>query len=119
MVLLNIDQSNLYFEVLMRLGSKTQIRKVGGKDAVFVVGGGILGGETSIPGDVSSQFISGLMFACPMAKVETEITLTTPLESSDYVKMTEDVLSKHEIRVEIHDNFNRIKIPASQILQAE
>ncbi len=99
---------------LERLGAKTQRRKVGGKDAVFVAGGGILGGETSIAGDVSSQFISGLMFACPMAKVETEIALTTPLESSDYVKMTLDVLSKHEIRVEIHDNFNRIKIPANQ-----
>ncbi len=96
------------------LGAKAQIRKFGGKDAVFVLGGGILGGETSIVGDISSQFISGLMFACPMAKVETEITLTTPLESSDYVKMTLDVLSKHEIRVEIHDNFNRIKIPANQ-----
>ena len=96
------------------LGAKAQTRKFGGKDAVFVVGGGILGGETSIAGDISSQFISGLMFACPMAKVETEINLTTPLESSDYVKMTLDVLSKHEIRVEIHDNFKRIKIPANQ-----
>ncbi len=99
---------------LESLGAKAQTRKVGGKDAVFVMGGGILGGETSIAGDVSSQFISGLMFACPMAKVDTEITLTTPLESLDYVKITLDVLSKHEVRVGIHDNFNRIKIPANQ-----
>jgi 3-phosphoshikimate 1-carboxyvinyltransferase len=83
---------------LENLGAKAQIRKVGGKDAVFVLGGGILGGETAIAGDVSSQFISGLMFACPMAKVETEISLTTPLESSDYVKMTSEVLSRHEIQ---------------------
>ncbi len=99
---------------LERLGAKAQTRKVGGKDAVFVVGGGILGGETSIAGDISSQFLSGLMFACPLAKVETEITLTTPLESSDYVRMTLDVLSKHEIRTEIHDNFSRIRIPPNQ-----
>ena len=84
------------------------------KDAVLVEGGGILGGETSIAGDVSSQFISGLMFACPMAKVDTEVTITTPLESSDYVKMTWDVLAKHEIQLEVHDNFKRIKIPANQ-----
>ena len=96
------------------LGAKARSRKLGGKDAVLVEGGGILGGETSIPGDVSSQFISGLMFACPMAKVDTEITLTTPLESADYVTMTWDVIAKHEIRLEVHDNFKRIIIPANQ-----
>ena len=61
-------------------------------------GGGIVGGKTSIPGDVSSQFISGLMFACPMAEEDTEITLTSPLESADYVKMTQAVLSNHAIK---------------------
>ncbi len=96
------------------LGAKARARKLGGKDAVLVEGGGILGGETSIPGDVSSQFISGLMFACPMAKVNTEITLTTPLESAHYVTMTEEVLAKHEVHLEIHDNFKRIKIPGNQ-----
>src|SRR5208283_1530900 len=71
------------------LGAKARSQKLGDKDAVFVEGGGILGGETSIPGNVSSQFISGLMFACPMAKVDTEIILASPLESADYVKMTQ------------------------------
>ena len=96
------------------LGAKARKRKLGGKDAVLIEGGGILGGETTIAGDVSSQFISGLMFACPMAKVDTEITVTTPLESSDYVTMTGEVLAKHEIRLEVHDNFKLIKIPANQ-----
>ncbi len=107
---------------LDELGAKARTKKIRvqengkekTKDAVLVEGGGILGGETSIAGDVSSQFISGLMFACPMAKVDTEITLTTPLESADYVKMTWDVLAKHEIQVEVHDNFKRVKIPANQ-----
>ncbi|MGD0449845.1 MAG: 3-phosphoshikimate 1-carboxyvinyltransferase [Candidatus Bathyarchaeia archaeon] len=96
------------------LGANVRMKKLGNKDAVFVTGGGILGGETSIPGDVSSQFISGLMFACPMAKVDTEIALTSPLESADYVKMTWDVLAKHEIRIEVHDNYRLIHIPANQ-----
>ncbi len=99
---------------LADLGANVHIKKLGNKDAVFVEGGGILGGETSIPGDVSSQFISGLLLACPMAKVDTDITVSTPLESVDYVKMTWDVLSKNEIRVEIHDNYKLIHIPANQ-----
>ena len=49
-----------------------------------------------------------------MAKVDTEIILTSPLESADYVKMTQDVLAKHEVRVEIYGNFKRIEIPANQ-----
>jgi 3-phosphoshikimate 1-carboxyvinyltransferase len=99
---------------LSDLGANTRFKKLGGKDAVFVEGGGIIGGQTSIAGNVSSQFFSGLMFACPMAKVETEIVLTTPLESADYVKMTVDVLEAHGVRLEIYDNFKRIVIPANQ-----
>jgi 3-phosphoshikimate 1-carboxyvinyltransferase len=103
---------------LKELGAQASIKKVCGKDAVSVLGGGILGGKTSIAGNVSSQFISGLMFACPLAQKDTEITLTTPLESKDYVKMTADVLSQHKIKVEIKDNFSRILIPANQTYKA-
>ncbi len=97
---------------LKELGAKAHMKKLGEKDAVFVEGGGIVGGETYIPGDISSQFISGLMFACPLAEVDTEIMLTSPLESADYVKMTENVLADHGIKVPAHEN--HIHIPANQ-----
>jgi 3-phosphoshikimate 1-carboxyvinyltransferase len=99
---------------LSDLGANVHPKKFGGKDAVLVEGGGILGGETSIQGDISSQFISGLIFACPLAKVDTEITLTSPLESADYVSMTQEVLNQHEVRVDIYGSFERIVIPANQ-----
>jgi 3-phosphoshikimate 1-carboxyvinyltransferase len=97
---------------LIELGAKAHVGKLGDKDAVFMEGGGIVGGETSIPGDVSSQFISGLMFACPKAQVDTEIMLTSELESEGYVKMTEVVLADHGIKVPAHEN--HIHIPANQ-----
>jgi 3-phosphoshikimate 1-carboxyvinyltransferase len=97
---------------LKELGTKVHFGKLGERDAVFVSGGGIVGGETSIPGDVSSQFISGLMFACPMASVDTEIMLSSPLESADYVKMTQTVLANHGVKVPAHEN--HIHIPANQ-----
>jgi 3-phosphoshikimate 1-carboxyvinyltransferase len=96
------------------LGAKVRRKKFGDKDALVVEGGGILGGETSLRGDISSQFISGLMFACPLAKVDTEIAVTTPLESVDYAKMTMEVLAQHEIRVDVYGDFERIVIPANQ-----
>ncbi|MCW4024300.1 MAG: 3-phosphoshikimate 1-carboxyvinyltransferase [Candidatus Bathyarchaeota archaeon] len=99
---------------LSELGAQAEVTKVGDKDAVKVFGGGIKGGKTQIAGNVSSQFISGLMFACPMAQNDTEITLTTPLESKDYVKMTAEVLAQHKIRVHIKEDFSQIIIPAKQ-----
>ena len=99
-------------ESLKELGAKAHVGKVGEKDAVFVDGCGIVGGKTYIPGNVSSQFISGLMFACPVAHKDTEISLTSTLESADYVKMTEAVLSKHAITIGFKEN--RILIPANQ-----
>jgi 3-phosphoshikimate 1-carboxyvinyltransferase len=97
---------------LKELGAKVNVGKLGGKDAVFVEGGGVVGGETAIRGDVSSQFISGLMFACPMGKVDTEIMLSSPLESADYVKMTQAVLVNYGVKVPAHEN--HIHIPANQ-----
>ncbi len=97
---------------LKELGANAYVGKIDGKDAVFVEGSGIVGGETSISGDISSQFISGLMFACPKAEVDTEIMLTSPLESADYVKMTQVVLAEHKIKVPAHEN--HVHIPANQ-----
>ncbi len=103
-------------ECLKELGANAAVDKVSGKDAVIVDGGGIRGGKTTILGDVSSQFISGLMFACPLANEDTELTLTSKLESADYVKMTEAVLSKHAINIGIREN--RIFIPSNQKYKA-
>lgn len=99
---------------LKELGVKAYPKQLGGTSVIVVEGNGIAGGKTAIPGDVSSQFISGLMFACPMAKKDTEITLTTPLESKDYVKMTKEVLAQHQIKIEIDDNFKHINMPSNQ-----
>ena len=83
------------------LGAEAFVGKHDGVDAVFVQGGGIAGGKTEIAGDVSSQFISGLIFACPLAKADSEIVLTSELESEDYVKMTQAVLNQHGVQVTI------------------
>jgi 3-phosphoshikimate 1-carboxyvinyltransferase len=99
---------------LKELGVRAIPKKFADKSAIVVEGSGIAGGKTAIPGDISSQFISGLMFACPMAKNDTEITLTTPLESRDYVRMTQEVLAKHQIEVKLDDSFEHISIPSNQ-----
>jgi len=102
---------------LKTLGVKTQVGTHGGVDAVFVQGkGGMAGGEASIAGDISSQFISGLMFACPWADSETKINLTSSLESRDYVEMTRAVLAKHGVSVELTET--SILVPGGQRYKA-
>ena len=99
---------------LKQLGAEAGFQYIGDKSSIVVQGGRISGGKTTMRGDISSQFISGLMFACPMAQADTEITLTTPLESKGYVKMTKAVLAEHCIDVSISKKFDRIHVLANQ-----
>ena len=99
---------------LKELGVKTEKNKNGKKSEIVVHGGGINGGKTTIKGDVSSQFISGLMFACPLAHLNTIITLKTPLESTGYVNMTREILQNHGVSISISEKFNQLKIQSNQ-----
>ena len=99
---------------LKQLGVDVQFQRSAKKTSIFVKGGGIQGGQTTIRGDVSSQFISGLMFACPLATAETQIDVTPPLESKGYVKMTQTVLAEHGAEVSISENYDRLRIPPNQ-----
>ena len=99
-------------ESLKELGVESIIQRNG--SSVMVGGGGLRGGKTSIRGDISSQFISGLLFACPKAKEDTEITVTTNLESKGYVEMTLEVLVKHGLKGTITPSLSRLWIPANQ-----
>jgi 3-phosphoshikimate 1-carboxyvinyltransferase len=98
---------------LKELGVESEIQQTGGS-AVKVQGGGIRGGRTSIRGDISSQFISGLLFACPNAQGDTQISLTTPLESSGYVGMTLEVLIDHGIEGAVGPELSKLWIPSNQ-----
>lgn len=99
---------------LRQLGASTSRYKTEGNTSIEVQGGGISGGKTSIPGNISSQFISGLMFACPFAPKETEINITTPLESKSYVQMTLEVLMKHDIKINHSKEYRQILIDPNQ-----
>jgi len=99
---------------LKQLGTGSSLQLKEGSSPIRIWGGGIRGGKTSMRGDISSQFVSGLLFACPKAKKDTEISITTPLESRNYVRMTIEVLDKHDIRIFASDNFKELKIPSNQ-----
>ena len=49
-------------------------------------------GSYTLPGDVSSQYISGLLMALPLAKGDSRLSVTGNVESASYITMTEDAL---------------------------
>ncbi len=59
--------------------------------------GKLTGGEFKIPGNESSQYISGLMFALPLLKEKSNIKITGNIASTGYLDMTLDVLHKYGI----------------------
>lgn len=71
--------------------------------------GKISGGEFFIRGDISSQYVSGLLMALPLLKEDSKIILTTPLASAPYVDITLEVLKNYGINIVRADNVFLIK----------
>lgn len=67
---------------------------------ILTVRGELTPGTYSLRGDVSSQFVTGLLFALPLLDGDSEILLTSQLESAGYVDMTLQMLSAFGIQVE-------------------
>lgn len=77
------DDNNLTFEIL--------------EDRLIIEGKLILN-EYLVAGNISSQFISGIMFIMPLLKEDAKITLTSPLESKSYVDLTLAMLEEFNIK---------------------
>lgn len=101
-----------YFELFREKGISFEQ-----KDSVLTVSGRLEAGTFSLPGNVSSQFITGLLYALPLLSGDSEILLTTSLESRGYVDMTLDVLEQFGVRVENQD-YARFLVPGGQSFQA-
>jgi 3-phosphoshikimate 1-carboxyvinyltransferase len=66
---------------------------------VKIIAAGLPGGKVSMAGDISSQFLSGLLIVAPYAKQAVEIYLSTGLNSKPYVDMTLAVMQDFGVQV--------------------
>ena len=85
--------------------------------ACLTVAGQLEPGVYALPGNVSSQFITGLLYALPLLSGDSRIVLTTPLESRGYVDMTLDMLRRFDIKVEEQED--GFLVPGNQTYQAQ
>ncbi len=76
---------------------------------ILHVQGVLKGGSYEIAGNISSQFITGLLFTLPMAENDSVIDIIPPFESASYVDLTMDILEIAGIEIERNDLQIRIK----------
>ncbi|MBR5059954.1 MAG: 3-phosphoshikimate 1-carboxyvinyltransferase [Clostridia bacterium] len=79
------------------------------ENGLLLVSGKLEAGTFRIPGNVSSQFVSGLMFALPLLRGDSEIVIDGKTESVDYVRMTVNALAAAGIEIGISENTIKIK----------
>lgn len=84
----------------------------------LTVQGPLSSGDYHLPGNVSSQFISGLLFALPLLQGDSRVILTTPLESAAYVDLTLDTMASFGITIE-HPDAYTYRVPGGQNYQAQ
>lgn len=78
----------------------------------ITVRGPLKGGESEVDGFVSSQFLTGLLMALPLAEEETVLHINK-LNSRPYIAMTIDAAEKFGVRIE-HNDYKEFYIPAGQ-----
>lgn len=64
------------------------------------ISGKMVPGEYTISGNISSQFVTGLLYALPLLKGDSKLLLDTPLESKDYVDMTISIQREFGVEIE-------------------
>ena len=94
-----MDRPQSVYETLFKENG-IRFEKIGSER---IVQGPLHGGNYSVHGDVSSQFISGLLFALPLCKENSCLTILPPFESASYVGLTLDALHSTKVQCEMKD----------------
>ena len=82
-----------------------------------VVGNKLPGGQFTIRGDISSQFISALMLVAPVWERGMTLSFSTPLVSKPYVEMTARLMEKFGVKSELKDS--GVVVPAAKYHEPE
>ena len=101
---------------LRELGADAFSIKNNGK-APLVIRGKMLGGTAHLQGGLSSQFLSALFIASPLAERETRIRIVGELKSRPYAEITLDML--HDAGITIEEGEQEFIVPGGQSFDLE
>jgi len=104
-------------DALNQLGADVRAESKTGCPPVVAQSSGLRGGRATIAGNISSQFLSGLLMAAPCARQDIELVVEGDLVSKPYVRMTLAVMSAFGVPVDDH-GLTRFVIPAGGAYRA-
>jgi len=96
------------FDIFKQLGVGSEL--VDNFLNVFGTGGHFKSSSVNLPGNISSQFVSGLLLAAPLAAGGLNIKLTTPAESKDYLRMTLECLKYFGVKTAANDGLTEFRV---------
>ena len=82
-----------------------------------IIANGLEGGEVAIDGTISSQFLTALLMAAPLAKNDMHISIIGELVSKPYIDITLDIMKRFGVEV-INENYERFIVKAGQTYKA-
>ncbi len=88
---------------LVQLGADISYLKNTDYPPLQIKGKALTGGNISVDGSVSSQFLTALLMVCPLLDGNTNITITGELVSKPYIDITIDTMAKFGVNVVNHD----------------
>jgi 3-phosphoshikimate 1-carboxyvinyltransferase len=105
-------------EALNQLGAHAASENRDECPPVVVHANGLPGGTAKIRGDISSQYLSGVLMAAPRARTSVDLIIDGPLVSQPYVRMTLEVMTAFGIDVETAEELQQFRIDAPQRYRA-
>ncbi|MGY8768000.1 MAG: 3-phosphoshikimate 1-carboxyvinyltransferase [Pirellulales bacterium] len=105
-------------DALNSLGTSATSETNTGCPPVLVTGQGLQGGQTNIAGNISSQYLSGLLMAAPYAKSPVQINVTGELVSKPYIRITTEVMRAFGVSID-DSNLSSFSVPVDQKYQGQ
>eukprot|EP00854_Cymbomonas_tetramitiformis_P015978 gene15978-18945_t len=99
---------------LVQLGVEAECTLGTGCPPVEVKAAGLPGGKVELSGAVSSQYLTAMLMASPLALGDIDITIKDKLVSVPYVDMTVKLMKRYGVTVEHSDDYQSMRIPGGQ-----
>ncbi|OMF76056.1 3-phosphoshikimate 1-carboxyvinyltransferase [Paenibacillus glucanolyticus] len=104
-------------ETLGQLG--VEVEHNDGRLPITIRGGHPKGGQLTVSGEVSSQYLSALLFLTPLLAEDSEITVTGDLKSKVVIGQTLEVLEQAGIAIDAAEDYMFFRVPGGQSYEAK
>jgi 3-phosphoshikimate 1-carboxyvinyltransferase len=104
-------------DALKAAGANITYMEEEGYPPLKIIANGLRGGNVQIDGTISSQFLTALLMAAPMAQNDMHISIVGELVSKPYIDITLDIMKRFGIEV-YNENYEHFTVKAGQTYQA-